>query len=195
MPLNGKWGRTEDDNGLLGSAEGAQGRGLGVSLGARDGSKTLTAFIEQEIDLAAGEPFTVSFDLNVSAVEDVGLVSVGCFRFHGPFLSVGLRITNYGTGSVVNWYGDPIGSGDALYDEVKVEPLPAKQWVRIGCALTYPDGAPSLRVTYDGRQIFDSKIPVEAYVGKPYVTAGVPNTQKSGAAMTVRLDNLVVTSP
>ncbi|MFO0740764.1 MAG: hypothetical protein U0270_33005 [Labilithrix sp.] len=195
VSLTGKWGRTEDDEGLLVSAEGVQGRGLGVNLGARDGSKRLTAFIEQEIDLAAGKPFTVSFDLDVSAVQDVGLVGIGCFRFHGPYLNVGLRIADYGTGGLVLWYGDPIGSGEALYEEVKVEPLPANRWVRVGCTMTYPNGAPNLRVTYDGRQIFESKIPVEAYVGKPYVAAGVTTTEKSGLAMTVRVDNLVVTSP
>lgn len=194
-PVKTKWDRDYDDDGLIASADGKAGRGLVVNVTARDASKNVSAFLEQPASLEAKKPFTVSFDLDVSAVKDVGIVDVDCFRYHGPFLAVGLRIADYGTGTIVHYFGDAIGGGSILYDEIEVEALPAATWVRIACEVTYPTADPNVRITFDGREIFNQKVPVAAYVGKPYLAVGVTKTDHAGPALTVRFDNFAFTSP
>lgn len=175
---------------------GRAGNGLVASMPARDGSSRLSAVIERTFTLPARTPFTVAYDLMVSAVQNVGVVDLHFFSVKSQYYELGLRFADYGAHSFVHDYGDSVGGGGTVGDDFAIEPVVPATWTRVALTVTYPPGSVHARVTYDGVSKWQDDIPAGNYNSTTrFLSLGIGSTERAGNAITVTIDNLVVTSP
>jgi len=148
------------------------------------------------VTLPARTPFTVAFDLNVSAVSNVGIVDVHFFYLKPPYYELGLRYGDYGSHSFVHDYGDSVGGGATVGNDFAIEPVAAATWTRVAVAITYLTASTHAVVTYDGVSKWQDDVPADNYnATSKYISLGIGSTEHAGGAVTVQIDNVVVTSP
>lgn len=176
------------------TGDSASGKALIATVGEHTNDHT-EAYLERAVGLSAKQPFTLSFDLNVSTLKGVGIVDLDYFRTYPPFLRLGLRIAGYGSGFFVHYYGDPVGSADAIGDDIDVTPFVAGQWLRTTLTVTYPDGKIHCLLRFDGDLVWEGDVDGKYAAGKVYVDPGIATTEAAGGPITVKIDNIVVTSP
>ncbi|MFO0738562.1 MAG: hypothetical protein U0270_21885 [Labilithrix sp.] len=195
-PVEAKWETRDDSGGDLVAGEGVTGRGLAVNLRDRDGTKEVTANLETPVVIPRQTAFTVSFDLKMSETNGQGIIDLDCFRFHTPYFIFGFRMADYDPRVIVHWYGDPIGDDGEIYTEKPVEVQKPRTWTRVACSVTFGPASVQAKVTFDGVEAFASSIPMGGYASERlYLLAGVGNTERAGAAVTLSFDRYVLTTP
>lgn len=182
--------------GTLNAVPGRFGLGLATFIPPYDSPAEPVASLENGLQLNDRQDFTYSVDTLIDSLTGEGEVDFIAFGFHGPFYILTLRAGGGGHVDLYE-YGDAIGTTPALdhYQQLLIQPT-LGSWMHVVGHVTFTPGNVHLKLTFDGATAFDGNLSANPWVGQPYVYTGITQASGGGSkAMTIRFDDLLVTTP